>query len=72
MDSLLRDGKHFTSIRKDKQKSGSNSHSPFGSFNDQTAAHYPIDDYGRTWTSATLAAPCDNEFQQITEDKNLK
>lgn len=72
LDSLL-SNKHLSSKRKDKLKSSSESHSPFGSFNDQTNGHNHIDDYGRTWTSATLATPCNNDdFGSIKDERMHK
>ena len=37
--------------------------------NDQGITHDPIDDYGRTWTSATLATPWDNDFWNTQEQQ---
>lgn len=62
LESYMRDSKNNMSRKKEERKSNSDTHSPFASFNDQNMQNNPIDDYGRTWTSATLAAPCDNDF----------
>jgi hypothetical protein len=56
-DDYLRDFKTLSARRKEEYKSNSDTHSPFASFNGQTVADNPIDDYGKTWTCATLAPP---------------
>jgi len=56
-DSFSHNSKNIQSRKKEERKSNSDPHSPFASFNDQTVPQNPIDDYGRTWTSATLADP---------------
>jgi hypothetical protein len=68
IDSFLT-SKNLSSRRKEERKSNSDTHSPFVSMNDQMLPDNPIDDYGRTWTSATLATPCDNEFWETEETK---
>lgn len=72
LDHYVRDSKNLISRRKEERKSNSDTHSPFASFNDQNVSFNPIDDYGRTWTSATLATPCDNEFWDQQEQSSLK
>jgi len=67
IENFLRDNTNAKSRRKEERKSNSDTHSPFASFNDQAAAPNPIDDYGRTWTSATLATPWDNDFWSTQE-----
>lgn len=68
-ENYFRDSKNAVSRKKEERKSNSDTHSPFGSFNDQNLPSNPIDDYGRTWTSATLATPCDNDFWETQEPK---
>lgn len=60
----------ISSRKKEERKSNSDTHSPFASFNDQGISGNPIDDYGRTWTSATLGPPCDTDFWEVPENKN--
>ena len=67
---LVRDAKLISGLSQDSRaKSNSGSHSPFASFNDQPMSQNPIDDYGRTWTSATLATPCDDGFPMVSDEK---
>lgn len=56
-DNYINDFKILSSRRKEERKSSSDNNSPFASFNDQIGAGNPIDDYGRTWTTQTLAPP---------------
>lgn len=56
IDNFL-SSKNLSSRRKEERKSNSDTHSPFMSMNEQVLPENPIDDYGRTWTSATLATP---------------
>lgn len=62
IESFARDSKDRSFRRKEERKSNSDTHSPFISFNEQGFTMNHIDDYGRTWTSATFAAPNDNDF----------
>lgn len=69
MESFACDWKDGSFRRKEERKSNSDTHSPFVSFNEQGFTMNHIDDYGRTWTSATFAAPNDNDFWINQETK---
>ena len=69
LDNFMRDSKNIPSRRKEERKSNSDTHSPFASFNDPVMSNNPIDDYGRTWTSATLVTPWDTDFWEPQESK---
>ena len=66
----MNDFKNLSSRRKEERQSSSDPRSPFASFNDQGISGNPIDDYGRTWTSATMGVPGDTDFWEAPEVKS--
>ncbi|CAI2385919.1 unnamed protein product [Moneuplotes crassus] len=68
--NYMNDFRLLSSRRKEERKSNSDTHSPFGSFNDQVASCNPIDDYGRNWTSATLGPNCETDFWEVQDNKS--